>query len=196
MEYRFTPHGVCSQEMIVVIEDGITKDKPVVHGMDDAVRNDAVLKDADIEYKAKINNKNLDSNDDAKEQDVLESVGGSLKSAKAAVSAFMAPRKKREQYDNEGNVVEDVPKVEESKSNKRESFEDVANKSKELSNDPESTNKMDISKKMEMLEENVKDMAGDVSALNETPEENIKPSVNTQPSKIDNAVSKSNDVPD
>ena len=32
MEYRFTPHGVCSQEMIVVIEDGIIKSAKIIGG--------------------------------------------------------------------------------------------------------------------------------------------------------------------
>ena len=32
MEYRFTPQGVCSQEMVVVIEDGIIKDAKIIGG--------------------------------------------------------------------------------------------------------------------------------------------------------------------
>ena len=32
MEYRFTPKGVCSQEMIVEIEDGIIKKAQIIGG--------------------------------------------------------------------------------------------------------------------------------------------------------------------
>ena len=32
MEYRFTPKGVCSQEMIVEIEDGIIKKAKIIGG--------------------------------------------------------------------------------------------------------------------------------------------------------------------
>ena len=32
MEYRFTPKGVCSQEMIIEIEDGIIKKAKIIGG--------------------------------------------------------------------------------------------------------------------------------------------------------------------
>jgi len=32
MEYRFTPKGVCSQEMIVNVEDGIIQDAKIIGG--------------------------------------------------------------------------------------------------------------------------------------------------------------------
>jgi len=32
MEYKFTPEGVCSQEMIVDIEDGVIKSARIVGG--------------------------------------------------------------------------------------------------------------------------------------------------------------------
>lgn len=82
-------------------EDASTQGAPTIHGKQAAVDSGAVPKEAKIEYdkSAEISAKDLKDPVFVKEK--------SLQDAKAAVAAFTAPRKKRAQYDDEGNVVAD-----------------------------------------------------------------------------------------
>ncbi|MDO5329330.1 MAG: hypothetical protein Q4E88_04445 [Coriobacteriia bacterium] len=70
--------------------------RPVVHGMDAAVRSNLIPEGAEIEY----------TEPDIK--DPLAAREASLANAKAAIEAFTAPRAPRKQYDDDGNEIKPV----------------------------------------------------------------------------------------
>lgn len=82
---------------------------PVVHGKEVALDSDVVPEDAQINYD------NIQQNVESsqKNDDPLVKKEKSLESAKAAVAAFLAPRKPRSQYDAEGNVLDDKKDINE-----------------------------------------------------------------------------------
>ena len=92
------------------------KSTPVVHGEQAAKEAGVIPEGAKIQYEA--TDAKVDGGQTAqpeKKEDALEQKEQSLENAKAAVAAFMAPRKPRAKYDDEGNVVDEGLKTNEDK---------------------------------------------------------------------------------
>ena len=89
-------------------EDFEKERKPVVHGKKEAVAAGAIVDGAEVTYETPSTTDTTPKQDEKpKKLDPLEEKEQSLSDAKAAVAAFMAPRKPRAQYDDEGNVVDE-----------------------------------------------------------------------------------------
>ena len=89
-------------------EDFESTKTPVVHGKKEAKAAGAVVDGAEVIYETPNTEEAKEVKDEKpKKLDPLEEKEQSLSDAKAAVAAFMAPRKPRAQYDDEGNVVDE-----------------------------------------------------------------------------------------